>query len=70
MKLPDYLSTNSLSPAKFARLSGLSKTAVTRYLNGERKPDIVSLHKIIQATDGEVGLEDFLNGKTGEQNAR
>lgn len=60
MTLSEYLSKHSMSQSRFSRDAGLSISAITRYLNGERQPDLNALHKIIKATNGEVGLEDFL----------
>ena len=44
-------------------MSGLPDYSVARYLYGQRQPDLAALDKIIKATNGEVGLKDFLDNK-------
>lgn len=59
MKLSDYLTHNSISPADFAKSIGVSKETVRRYIVGDRRPEREKLHTIAEATNGEVTANDF-----------
>lgn len=60
MTLTEYLKEHDLSPARFAADLAVSPSAVTRWIRGERRPDLESLAAIEKATKGKVGLADFL----------
>jgi DNA-binding transcriptional regulator YdaS (Cro superfamily) len=59
MKLSDYLTHNSISPADFAKSIGVSKETVRRYIVGDRRPARKKLPVIVEATKGEVTANDF-----------
>lgn len=59
MKLAEYLETNDLSDAAFARAIGVERQAVGRYKNGERFPEKPILLKIFEVTNGQVSANDF-----------
>lgn len=62
MKLADWLYENSVSPQQIRRmLGGISRRTFHRYLTGERVPKPTTLQQIIEITDGEVLLIDFLD---------
>lgn len=48
-----------MSPAAFARLIGTTRQAVSRYLHGERMPEVRLLQAIKEATRGAVTANDF-----------
>jgi transcriptional regulator with XRE-family HTH domain len=58
MRLDEYLASNSVSRADFARQVGVSVESVRRYLNG-RVPEPSVMSKIIEATEGKVSANDF-----------
>lgn len=59
MHLSDYLSKKKLSPAEFGDLIGKHRTTVVRLCSGTRRPDIDTIQKIHEVTDGKVRAEDF-----------
>ena len=63
MKLAAYLRKNSLSPAAFARATGISRACVSRFLTDKedqrRTPSLNLAQRIKEATDGAVALEDW-----------
>ena len=62
MKLADYLYENSQTPTQLRRMLGVQRrSTVWRYLTGERIPQPMILQKILDLTDGEVTLADFLD---------
>jgi hypothetical protein len=61
MKLADYLFQSGMTTSQLRRALGLaSRSAVTRYLHGERVPNPTTMQKIIELTGGRVQLRDFL----------
>lgn len=60
MKLSDYLITQQITPAEFARRIGVGRMSVHRYIRGERFPRPDVLQRIHQATKGRVTPNDFL----------
>ena len=64
MTLNEYISSHresGLTKSGFAAQVGVSPSIITRILNGERKPNIVTAWRIIEATGGEVQLIDLVN---------
>ena len=59
MTLAEYLADTKTSRAQFARLIGVKHITVTRYVEG-RCPDWRIMAKIVEATDGKVTANDFL----------
>ena len=60
MKLLTYLHLHNLTIVEFAyRAQIKSRTSVYRYLTGQRKPTASVMMRIIEATQGQVGPEDF-----------
>lgn len=69
MKLSDYLEGKGpdgsrMTHREFGALIGVSQTAVTRYVNGERVPRKQLLRKIAEATQNLVTPNDFVDGLT------
>lgn len=61
MKLADYLYRTGMSTSHLRRALGLStRSAISRYLHGERTPQPTVMQKIIELTGGQVQLRDFL----------
>ncbi|MEM7625873.1 MAG: helix-turn-helix transcriptional regulator [Planctomycetota bacterium] len=60
MKLSDYLISQQLGPAEFARRIGVGRMSIHRYIRGERFPRPEVLQRIYQATAGQVTPNDFL----------
>lgn len=61
MTLHDYLELNGIKPSQLAKLAGVPAATITRVLRGERKPGLLLMEKIMQATNGYVTPNDFLN---------
>jgi hypothetical protein len=62
MKLADYLYQQRLTPTEFRRILGVpNRSTFQRYLHGEHIPRPRTLQKIIDSTDGQVALADFLD---------
>lgn len=60
MKLDDYLNKHGITEAAFAALIGVNQSSVNRMRKGLIRPDISTLKRIVEATDGNVTLDDFL----------
>lgn len=69
MRLSDYIAELKISDAAFAERIGVSRQALSRYLSGDRRPDWAVLNRIVQATDGHVTPNDFLDPKLDESAA-
>ena len=67
MKLSDYFDREGIAHAAFARLTGINKMNISRYVNGHNTPSLHHLDLIIQHTNGEVGLHDFLPNQPKEE---
>lgn len=61
MKLSDYMKSKGLNDERMAALIGRHRVTVTRYRNGQVRPDWKALAAIIDATNGAVRPEDFLS---------
>ena len=61
MTLAEYLSEHGLSPAEFAKLIGVTDESVRRYAHGRRYPRPAIMRRIVTATGGAVGPQDFLD---------
>lgn len=62
MNLRDYISRMGLTYSSFAEMIGVSQAAVSRYANADitgRIPHRAVIAKIIEATGGEVTVQDF-----------
>lgn len=60
MTLSDWLQQNGGSPEWLAERLGIGRPAVTRYLNGSRRPEWDVIERIMQVTDGKVTANDFV----------
>lgn len=63
MSLREYLDWKKLGPEEFGAVIGVSRIAVSRYLDGSRRPSWSVLPKIIEATGGKVTADSFLSGQ-------
>jgi transcriptional regulator with XRE-family HTH domain len=61
MTLAEYLDRKNLTPGAFADLIGVTRTAVIRYRDGQRRPSWEVLPKIVAATGGKVTADSFLS---------
>ena len=59
MDLSTYLNGENLSAADFARRINVSRSAVGRWMNGERVPSSEVMRRIRDATGGVVQPNDF-----------
>jgi transcriptional regulator with XRE-family HTH domain len=60
MTLTDYLIKNKISPEKFAAQVGVAPSTIYRLLGGVTIPKRQNLKKILEATNGEVGVNELL----------
>lgn len=60
MKLREWLSREGLSIEDFAARIGRDRATVYRLLSEEREPAASTVYRVWKATNGEVGLEDFM----------
>lgn len=61
MELGDYLATRRLSLAAFAReVGGVTRSAVHKYVHGDRFPEASVAARIEEVTEGEVTASDML----------
>ena len=64
MKLDDYLAENGIPRVRFAEQIGVGPGYVTALCNGEFWPRSEIMCRIADATDGAVGMWDFLGQDT------
>lgn len=61
MTLAEYLSWKKISCEDFAAKIDVSRTAVIRYRDGDRRPSWKVMPKIVKATGGKVTADSFLS---------
>ncbi|MGU3664432.1 helix-turn-helix domain-containing protein [Methylobacterium sp. A49B] len=66
MRLTDYLREHKLTHTGFAAKIGATQAAVTRYVNGRRKPSLDKLLVIERVTGGAVQARDFADQPLAE----
>lgn len=59
MRLKDFLKDQEISAVKFAETIGVSQPAVGLWLSGKRMPEPEVLERIIEATKGQVTVQDL-----------
>jgi transcriptional regulator with XRE-family HTH domain len=59
MELKEYLRTRRMVVKEFSNISGLSVSAISKYMCGDRMPTLESALIITQATNGKVTGEDL-----------
>lgn len=59
MKLGTYLTERKIKHADFATLIEVTQATVTRYANGDRRPDMKMIARIERATKGKVKVSDW-----------
>lgn len=61
MTLLQYLSEHGLTYEAFGAMIGVTTPTAWRYANGKRNPSLAVMRRIVEATGGAVGPNDFLN---------
>lgn len=61
MTLMQYLSEQGLTYEAFGALIGVTTPTAWRYAHGHRHPRPAVMRRIVEATDGAVGPQDFLD---------
>jgi transcriptional regulator with XRE-family HTH domain len=63
MLLKDWLDKNKdkISRKDFADAIGVEQGTISRYIHGQRTPELAVAVKIVAETKGKVRLEDLLN---------
>ena len=59
MTLADYLKSEDITAAEFARRIGATRSIVARWAKGERIPRREAMQQISVVTGGRVGPDDF-----------
>lgn len=59
MQLKDWLAENPVTQRQFAGRIGVSDSAMSRYLSGDRIPKPAIITRIFQATGGQVTANDW-----------
>jgi transcriptional regulator with XRE-family HTH domain len=59
MTLEEYLKLQGMTADAFARLIGVSRYTVNRYISGQRRPNYRVLSRIVRATGGKVTADSF-----------
>lgn len=59
MKLSQYLAKHKMKPGQFAQKIGVHRSSVVRFCDETRRPDLGTLERIHDATDGQVTAADF-----------
>ncbi|MEM9167422.1 MAG: helix-turn-helix transcriptional regulator [Planctomycetota bacterium] len=62
MKLADWLHARSMTPEQLRRMLGVKqRSTVMRYLTGDRTPSLELIQLILEITEEQVTLADFLD---------
>jgi DNA-binding transcriptional regulator YdaS (Cro superfamily) len=61
MKLLDYLKKQNIADHAFAETVGRSRSAVRKWMYGQRIPRPAEMLAIKEATDGKVTADDFMH---------
>tara|TARA_R110000868_G_scaffold25980_1_gene100687 strand:+ start:1641 stop:1928 length:288 start_codon:yes stop_codon:yes gene_type:complete len=61
MKLKDWRTRENLSLARMGKLVNRAHTTILRIERGEQPPDVETIRRIFEATNGEVSLHDFFS---------
>jgi transcriptional regulator with XRE-family HTH domain len=59
MDLKTYLELKNINVKDFAEIVGVNSATISRYINWQRKPDIVIANRIVKATKGKVTHQDL-----------
>jgi transcriptional regulator with XRE-family HTH domain len=70
MKLKTYLAKAHINQADFARLINASRASVTRWVLGNRRPEIAQMREIERVTKGQVRVKDFYDTECDTQDWR
>jgi hypothetical protein len=69
MKLENYLEEHEISTDRFAEMINVSnRMTVHRYLKGQRIPRPAIMNRILSATNGNVGPQDFFTSLKKKKN--
>lgn len=60
MTLAEYLTSQKLTASAFADAAGITPSALSRYLSGNRTPTIEAAGRIVVASRGAVDFHDHL----------
>ncbi len=61
MTLAEYLETNSMTASAFADAAGITASALSRYMAGNRTPSLEAAGRIMVASNGLVDFHDHLD---------
>jgi predicted transcriptional regulator len=61
MKLPEWLKSVDRSPEWLSEQLEVSQAAVSRYLNGQRRPTWKVMQRIVKVTGSAVTANDYLD---------
>lgn len=61
MKLGEWIDNNCISRKLFSDRLGVSKDTLYAWETGRSRPSYENLKKIMEFTNGGVGLDDFIN---------
>jgi DNA-binding transcriptional regulator YdaS (Cro superfamily) len=59
MTLERWLARNEVSQAEFARRTGITQSAISKYISGDRQPMLDEALAIERATHGAVPVEEW-----------
>ncbi len=60
MRLKKYMDTKGLRPQAFADMIGTHRSAVDLWIQGRRRPNWLTMDKIMEKTGGKVKPNDFI----------
>lgn len=61
--MTNYMKDNNLTQREFSKLVDLDETIISRYINGERVPNINNLFKILKVTGSDISMGDLYEDK-------
>ena len=66
-KLYGWIVKNKMTVSGFCLTVGMSRTALYGIFNDKHSPDIVTIARIVFATNGEVCVSDLISGETKQK---
>ena len=58
-----YLTRTGQTSWAWSKKVGVSQTTVIRWRRGEAEPTFANIKRMVEASDGGLAVEDFLNGE-------
>lgn len=69
MKLEEYLSKHNITQLAFAQKTNIHPVNINKYIKGKKTPNLRTILKIREATNGAVDVADFDHSEPSSMSA-